>query len=119
MAGTEIEIGSSIDQVGADFAAAWRRAEAGEAVEADRRIGFRDWAALCTVLTPARYDLLRQLKREPGVHARVVARALGRDEVSIVADSDALAELGLVVRGRDGALTAPLDEIVSTIRFAA
>ena len=119
MADVEIEVGSSLDRVGAEFVAAWKDAEAGRAVEADRRIHFRDWAALCAVMTPERYDLIRQLNREPGSDARAAAEALGRETDRVSEDVDALAELGLVVRARDGALTAPLDQIVSTIRFAA
>ncbi len=119
MAEVEISVGSSFDQVGAEFGASWKAAEVGHAVEAHSRLHFRDWAALCAVLTPKRYDLLRHLRQTPASGVRPLARALGRDVRRVHDDVVALAELGLIARAEDGSLSTPMDEIASTIRFAA
>ena len=119
MAGIEVEVGRTLDEVGAEFVAAWTAAEAGHPVVGDDRVVFRDWAALCAVLTPRRYDLLRHLWREPATGVRALARALDRDVRRVHADVVALAELGLVTRAEDGGLSTSVDAITSTIRVAA
>ena len=119
MAKTEIRVGGSLRGVVAEAVAAWKAAEAGHFLDPVDRITFIDWAALCSVLTPKRYDLLRHLRREPARGVRALARSLGRDPTNVHADVVALTELGLIERAHDGGLSAPLDEIKSTIRFAA
>ncbi len=114
----EIDVGQSLDKVGAGFVTAWKTAEAGPAVEAERRLHVLDWEALCAVLTPKRYALLRHLRQTPASGVRALARSLGRDVRRVHADVVALAELALA-RAEDGGLSTPVDEIASTIRFAA
>lgn len=99
--------------------AAWKAAEAGPAAEPDDRLYFVSWEALCAVLTPKRYELLRHLRRTPAASIRALARDLGRDVKRVHEDVTALEELGLIERGADGRLVVLLDEIASTIRFAA
>ena len=55
-----------------------KAAEAGQPVEPTDRIYFEDWAALCAVLTPKRYELLRHLRRTPASGVRPLARALAK-----------------------------------------
>lgn len=119
MARTEIEVGRDLRGAAADVAEAWKAAETSRTVPAGDRILFRDWSALCTVLTPKRYELLRHLRRSPEDGVRALARALGRDVRRVHADVVALAELGLVARAEDGRLSSTVDEIASTIRIAA
>ncbi|SFM54509.1 hypothetical protein [Methylobacterium pseudosasicola] len=119
MVRTEVEVGRGLRAAAADVAEAWKAAEAGHVVAGSDRILFRDWSALCAVLTPKRYDLLRHLRQTPETGIRALARALGRDVRRVHEDVVALAELGLVVRGEDGSLSSEIDEIVSTIRIAA
>ncbi|MDP4025796.1 hypothetical protein Q8W71_24505 [Methylobacterium sp. NEAU 140] len=116
---TEIEVGRGLRAAAADVADAWKAAEAGRSVGGGDRILFRDWAALCAVLSPKRYDLLRHLRRSPEDGVRALARALKRDVRRVHADVVALADLGLVTRGADGRLSSEVDEIASTIRVAA
>ena len=85
--------------------------------EAENRLHFLDWAAVCAVLTPKRYALLPHLRQTPATGVPALARALGRDE-AVHADVVALTELGLLARAADGGLSTPMDEIASTIRFA-
>jgi predicted transcriptional regulator len=115
-----IEVGSSLRSVLAEVGAAWKAAEAGEVVEPSRRLCFVDWAALCAVLTPKRYELLRHLRQQSEPSIRALARSLGRDVKRVHEDVTALEELGLIHRDpENGALSTDIDEVSSTIRFAA
>ncbi|CAO4166770.1 HVO_A0114 family putative DNA-binding protein [Methylorubrum extorquens] len=119
MAKTEIEVGRSLREAAADVAKAWKAAQDDQPTPASDRILFRDWAALCAVLTPKRYELLRHLRRSPESGIRALARSLGRDVRRVHQDVVALTELGLVTREADGRLSSDVDEITSTIRIAA
>ncbi|MCJ2021221.1 hypothetical protein MKK84_28035 [Methylobacterium sp. E-065] len=119
MAKIEVEVGRDLRAAAADVAEAWKIAEAGHAVAGSDRILFRDWSALCAVLTPKRYELLRHLRRAPETGIRPLARALGRDVKRVHDDVVALSELGLVARGEDGSLSSEIDAIISTICIAA
>ena len=119
MAKIEVEVGRDLRAAAADVAEAWRAAAAGQSVGGTDRILFRDWSALCAVLTPKRYELLRHLRHTSETGIRPLARALGRDVKRVHEDVVALAELGLVARGEDGSLSSEIDAIVSTICIAA
>jgi len=120
MAKTEIEIGQGLRGVLAEAATAWKVAEAGAPLAPSSRLCFVDWAALCAVLTPKRYELLRRLRQEPAPGIRALARTLGRDVKRVHRDVVALAELGLIHRDPEsGALSTDLDEVSSVIKFAA
>lgn len=116
---TTIEVGGDLRSFTADVGARWKAAVAGKPVDISRKIVFQDWDALCSVLTPKRYEMLRALHATPAAGVRALARALGRDVKNVHADIIALEEIGLVVRGDDGTLTAPAAAITSTIHFAA
>lgn len=110
---------NALAQAGAEVIAAWKAAEAGERVEPTDRLYFENWEALCAVLTPKRYEMLRHLRLQPAESIRALARDLGRDVKRVHEDVSALAELGFIERHADGRLSMPYDEIASTIRFAA
>ena len=115
-----MEIGSDLRHVLAEVGTAWKAAEAGQPVEATRRVCFVDWAALCAVMTPKRYDLIRHLHQHPAPGIRALARSLERDVKRVHEDVTVLEELGLIRRDPEtGALSVNIDEISSTIRFAA
>jgi predicted transcriptional regulator len=110
----------ALNQAAAEVIDAWKAAEAGHPVEATDRIYFEDWQTLCAVLTPKRYELMRHLRASPEEGVRALARALGRDVKRVHSDVVALEELGLVDRDPEtGRLSVAVDEISSTIRFAA
>jgi predicted transcriptional regulator len=120
MAKTEIEVGKSLRNVLAEVGAAWKAAEAGDAVASSSRISFVDWAALCAVLTPKRYELIRHLRQQSEPSIRALSRSLGRDVKRVHQDVVALEELGLIERDPEtGAVSTGLDEVSSVIRFAA
>jgi len=120
MAKAEVEVGQGLRGTLAEIGAAWKAAEAGLPVEPSSKLCFVDWAALCAVLTPKRYELIRQLRREPAAGIRALARTLGRDVKRVHADVVALEELGLIRRDPEtGALSTDIDEVASVIKFAA
>jgi predicted transcriptional regulator len=120
MAASEIEVGKTLRGALAEVGASWKAAEAGQMVEPSRRLCFVDWAALCSVLTPKRYELIRHLRRQPEAGIRALARSLGRDVKRVHQDVVALEELGLIQRDAEtGAVSTELDEVSSIIRFAA
>jgi predicted transcriptional regulator len=117
---TEIQIGTGLRGALAEVATAWKAAEAGVPQEPSSKLYFVDWGALCAVLTPKRYELIRHLRRQPAAGIRALARALGRDVKRVHEDVRALEELGLISRdAKTGALSTDLDEVSSTIKFAA
>jgi predicted transcriptional regulator len=109
----------ALERAAAGVVVAWKAADAGQIVEPTDRLYFEDWNALCTVVTPKRYELLRHLRRIPADTIRELARALGRDVKRVHKDVTVLEELGLVEKDQSGRLSMPLDEISATIRFAA
>ena len=121
MDGREIRVtDKALAQGAAEVAAAWKAAATGEAVEVSDRLYFTDWAALCAVLTPKRFELLRHLRAKPAASVRALARALGRDVKRVHTDVVALEELGLLSRDPStGEIGTSIDEIASTIRIAA
>jgi predicted transcriptional regulator len=113
-----VEAGA-LEKAAGEVATAWKAAEAGQAVAPSDRLYFVSWEALCAVLTPKRYELLRHLSAAPASGIRALARDLDRDVKRVHEDVAALEELGLIERDETGRLTVPVDEIASTIRFAA
>lgn len=115
----EIEVGRDLRSVAAEVGATWKAAMAGEPVQASDRIVFVEWRALCAILTPDRYDLLRALAKQPASGVLHLARVLGRDTPAVEADMRALAAIGLVLQDDRGVFWTSADEIESTIRIAA
>ncbi len=113
----QVFVGGTLKEAAARVAEAWRRAERGEAVEADN-ITFVSWAALASHMTEKRYELLRRLHRQPAVSIRALARDLGRDFKRVHEDVTALEAIGLIER-EDGLLRADYDEIHASIRLDA
>lgn len=120
MAKVEIEVGKDLRSALDEVATAWKAAAKGEAVEPTVKLCFIDWSALCSVLTPKRYELIRHLRKEPAPSIRALARALNRDVKRVHEDVCSLEELGLISRDEEtGVIRTDLDEVSSTIRFAA
>jgi predicted transcriptional regulator len=119
MAKAEIDGGRTLRGVLAEVAVVWKAAEAGPPVEPSTRLCFVDWTALCAILTPKRYELMRHLRRQPETGIRALARSLGRDVKRVHQDVAALEELGLIQRDSSGALACDIDEVSSVIKVAA
>jgi predicted transcriptional regulator len=103
-----IHIGGPED-MGRRFVDAWKRAEAGEAVD-ESHITFLDLGTLLSTLTPKRLTLLRHVRQHPSANVRALATALKRDYKNVHRDVDALTKLGLLSRDAGG-VAAPFAEL--------
>ena len=115
MSELKIHVHDTLDDMGARFADAWRRAERGETVQ-ERHLSFDSFETLARTLTPRRLELLRHIHRTPAASIAALARAVGRDYKRVHEDVEALVGAGLIERKADGAgLSAPCDAIRTTI----
>ena len=78
MSELKIHVHDTLEDMGARFAEAWRRAERGETVQ-ERHLSFDSFETLARTLTPRRLDLLRHIHRTPAASIAALARAVGRD----------------------------------------
>jgi len=92
------------------FSRAWKAA-AGASLS-DTVIGVGSIAELTALLTPKRLELLRHVAVNPGLSIRALGQALGRDYKNVHTDVCELESRQLLVRGEDGLLSAPYDEII-------
>ena len=79
-------------------------------------LSFESWDGLASVLSGARYRLLRRLHAHPEPSVSALARALGRQYRRVHADVAALEAAGLVVR-EGGEVRATADTIRAEIRL--
>jgi predicted transcriptional regulator len=100
----EVHVDDSAEAMARRFIEAWHRAERDEAIE-EHHLSFESWAALTSVLTPRRLDLLRHLRRHPAASVAELARALERDYKRVHSDVEALAAAGLIGRTPAGLRT--------------
>jgi predicted transcriptional regulator len=101
-----------VTKAGSIFATAARQlAEARAGRSPDYRLGFESAKSLFAEITPARLDLLDNLRRAGPCSVARLAAALGGDAGQVAAETSRLAELGLVERGPDGTVAVPFDAI--------
>ena len=93
--GTALHVGGGLKAASNRMLDAVARFEHGETVREDH-VTFADWAALFSILTPKRYELLRHVHRHPEKSIRALARALDRDFRRVHDDVRALADAGLL-----------------------
>lgn len=115
MSETKLIVGGSLEDDGAAFLNAWRRAERGSYVE-DRALVFESWEALSKVLTGERYRLLRHVHAHPEPSVSALARSLGRQYRRVHADVAALEAAGLLARP-DGIIHTTADTLKADIRL--
>lgn len=114
----QIFVGGTLRDAAGRVSEAWHGAERGDSVEAEDNVTFTSWAALASVMTEKRYELLRHLHRKPAPSIRELARELGRDFKRVHEDVTALEAVGLIER-EDGMLRADYDEIRAAILMDA
>jgi predicted transcriptional regulator len=96
-----INVGETLEDIGARTIDAWHRMERGEEVN-ERHVGFENWETMVRVLTPKRLELLRHLHQSPAKNIRTLAQAVGRDYRRVHEDVEALEGAGLLDRNKDG-----------------
>lgn len=103
----------SLEDMGKRFVSAWKRAEAGEPVDA-QHVTFFNLEALLQTLSPKRLALLKAVHRSPHPSVAALARHLDRDYKRVHEDVDALVTAGLLVRDDQGVHTE-FDELQATL----
>lgn len=98
------------------FEAAWNRVAEGGPVRAWRILSLADLPTLTRVLSPARWELLNNLRKQGGCSVYELARRLGRNYKNVHGDVAALAELGLVERTDEG-VVVPWDALRAELRL--
>lgn len=96
----KVHIGAP-EEMGRRFVDAWKRAEAGDAVD-ESHLTFPDLEALLGALTPKRLHLLRHVRHHPAPSIKALAADLRRDYKNVHRDVDTLTRLGLLARTAQG-----------------
>ena len=114
----QVSVGS-VAQALDRFEHAWRQAEKGSVRAAQVRLTFESLPGLLKNLTPARWTLLEQLKRDGPLSINELARRLGRHYKNVHTDVTRLIELGLIERRGDQRIAVVWDVVVAEMRLAA
>lgn len=86
----------------ARFVAAWKRALAGEAVEAGATLDFGSYDDMHRVLAPSRLAIVKALAGQGALSIREVARRVGRDVQAVHRDVTTLINAGVIDRTDKG-----------------
>lgn len=114
----QVHVGS-LEQMGRRFSAAWKRGEAGALKTPERHITFADLPALLSVLTPKRWELLRDLRSTGPASVRALALRLERDYKRVHSDVDALESSGLIERDEARRVCVAWDAVDASLSLAA
>jgi predicted transcriptional regulator len=103
-----------------EFAKTWTAAQSSSR-DMTPRLAFGSLRELFLAITEQRLELLRYVAAHEGLSLRQLAQALNWNGSDLQADVAELADLGLLERDQQGALSAPYDEILihAGIRDAA
>lgn len=115
-----IEIGvGPLAATGARFVEAWHTVRQGAGGKAVEILSFEDMATFLTVMTPARWRLLRALRAAGPSSVRALAAALRRDYKNVHSDVRVLETSGLVTRDRRRRLLVPWDSLIARVDLRA
>jgi predicted transcriptional regulator len=101
------------------FEAAWHLASGRPPPAPLALLSFADLPLLAKSLTPARWELLRQLKAAGPLTIFALAKALGRDYKNIHTDVTQLALLGLIEKTEENLVRVAWDAVRAELRFSA
>jgi predicted transcriptional regulator len=113
-----VSVGSVVDALDR-FEHVWRQAEKGGVRAAQVRLTFDSLPTLLKNLTPARWTLLEQLKRDGPLSINELARRLARHYKNVHTDVTRLIELGLIERRSDQRVVVVWDIVAAEMRLAA
>ena len=105
----EIRIGAAGDALDR-FEAAWHRVEEGRAMRPLHVLSFANLPLLLRTLSPARWTLLQELKKNPA-SIYELAKRLARDYKNVHTDVTRLVEIGLIVRDAEARVSVPWDVV--------
>ena len=112
----EIRLGAAADALDR-FEAAWNRVQEGRAMQPLEVLTFRDLPLLVKTLSPARWALLENLRKQGATSIYELAKRLERDYKNVHTDVTQLAALGLIERRADGLVAVPWDLLRAELRF--
>ena len=101
------------------FEALWNRLAEGEALPEARIVSFQDLPSLLGALTPARWELLRQLRQLGPVSVYALARALQRNYKNVHSDVARFLELGLIEKTGDDRVCVEWELVRADFRLGA
>ena len=99
------------------FEAAWNRVAEGRKVSPLRVLSLEDLPALARTLTPARWSLLENLRRDGTVSIYGLAKRVGRDYKNVHTDVTALLETGLIQKNAEGEIEVAWDVVRAELRL--
>ena len=99
------------------FEAAWNRVAEGRKVSPLRVLSLGDLPALVRTLTPARWSLLENLRRDGTVSIYGLAKRVGRDYKNVHTDVTALLETGLLQKNAEGEIEVAWDVVRAELRL--
>jgi len=99
------------------FEAAWNRVAEGRKVSPLRVLSLGDLPALVRTLTPARWSLLENLRRDGTVSIYGLAKRVGRDYKNVHTDVTALLETGLIQKNAEGEIEVAWDVVRAELRL--
>ena len=99
------------------FEAAWHLASGRQPPAPLALLSFADLPLLVKNLTPARWDLLKQLKAAGPLTILALAKTLGRDYKNVHTDVSRLVELNLLQKNQDGQVSVPWQAVRAEFRL--
>ncbi len=108
----------SLDEMGARFAKAWHRAEAG-GKEHESHITFLDIQSFAKVMTGNRLAVLKTLRLHGPMSVRALALDLKRDYKSVHGDVALLLESGLAGKTASGLIEVSWDSVSAELDLVA
>ena len=112
----ELRVGPPADALDR-FEAAWNRVAEGRKVSPLRVLSLGDLPALVRTLTPARWSLLENLRRDGTVSIYGLAKRVGRDYKNVHTDVTALLETGLIQKNAEGEIEVAWDVVRAELRL--
>ena len=112
----EIRIGPAGDALDR-FEAAWNRVQEGRAMRPLEVLSFDNLPLALRTLSPARWVLLQDLKKNGSCSIYQLAKRLERDYKNVHTDVTQLAALGLIERRGDGGVAVAWDLLRAELRL--
>ncbi len=99
------------------FEAAWNRVAEGQKVAPLRVLSLQDLPAFSKTLTPARWALLENLKKNGPCSIYELAKRLGRDYKNVHTDATGLLSLNLIEKDDQRRVRVPWDTVRAELRL--
>jgi len=99
------------------FEAAWNRVAEGRKISPLRILTLEDLPRVFKTLTPARWSLVENLRKEGTVSIYGLAKRVRRDYKNVHTDVTALLETGLLQKNAEGEIEVAWDVVRAELRF--